>query len=172
MLGSLPIQANNVPPTNTVVTEQTIQEIPVVPEQTLEIIKLKVKRIDISKMALPKKLNTLPKIKLKTPQRASIAGNGYDYGYCTWYAKSKLAWVPNNWGNAHSWAYNARISGYTVSKTPIVNAVAQNSIAPLGHVAVVTAVNKNSVTISEANYIGWNKISSRTVPKSEFVYIY
>jgi len=32
-----------------------------------------------------------------------FGGNGYTYGYCTYYAASRVA-VPSNWGNANTWA--------------------------------------------------------------------
>ena len=105
-------------------------------------------------------------------QRTYSPGNTYSRGYCTWYVKNTLGWVPNGWGNANTWASRARSQGYTVSSTPVVGAVAQTSSGGLGHVAVVTGVSGNSVTITEMNYTGWNRVSSRTAPASSFQYIY
>lgn len=109
----------------------------------------------------------------KAPTRPvrSSSGNTYTYGYCTWYVKNTLGWVPNGLGNANTWASRASAMGYTVSSTPTVGSVAQTSGGPLGHVAVVTAVNGNTVTISEMNYNGWGVVNSRVAPISSFVYI-
>jgi surface antigen len=112
-----------------------------------------------------------PQTPVRTPQNGS-QGNTYTYGYCTWYVKNQLSWVPNGWGNANQWATNARSQGYTVSNTPIVGAVAQTTSGSLGHVAVVIAVGDGTVTVSEMNFTGWNRVSTRTVTVNSFVYIY
>ncbi len=95
--------------------------------------------------------------------------NGYAYGYCTWYVASRIQ-VPNNWGNANTWAYYAALSGWTVSSTPTVGAIAQTSAGYAGHVAIVTAVNDDgTVTISEMNATaGWGRVDTRTLPVSAF----
>ncbi len=88
--------------------------------------------------------------------RAPVYGyNGYDYGYCTWYVASQIA-VPSNWGNASSWAYYARLSGWNVSTAPTVGSIAQTAAAAggEGHVAIVTAVNGNQVQIRDMNNYG------------------
>lgn len=99
---------------------------------------------------------------------AAVAGNRYDYGYCTWYAYNRRAElgrpVGSFWGNATSWASYARASGYRVNHTPAPGAVLQSSNSYYGHVAVVESVNSDgSVTVSEMNYAGWNIISKRTI---------
>lgn len=105
--------------------------------------------------------------------RAAVGGyNGYVRGQCTWYAKNYVGWVPNGWGNASRWDDNARRQGYTVSNTPVVGAIAQHDRGWYGHVAVVTAVNGDRVTITEMNYNGPYKKNTRTVHKSFFRYIY
>jgi len=98
---------------------------------------------------------------------AAVAGNKYDYGYCTWYVYNKRAQigrpVGSFWGNAVTWASYARSSGYTVNNTPAVGAVMQNG-GGYGHVAFVESVGGDgTVTISEMNYAGWNVVSSRTL---------
>lgn len=95
--------------------------------------------------------------------------NGYAYGYCTWYVASRIQ-VPNNWGNANTWAYYAALSGWTVSAAPSVGAIAQTSAGYAGHVAIVTSVNDDgTVTISEMNATaGWGKVDSRTLSASSF----
>ena len=98
---------------------------------------------------------------------AAVAGNKYDYGYCTWYVYNKRANigrpVGSFWGNAVTWASYARSSGYTVNNTPEVGAVLQNG-GGYGHVAFVESVGADgSVTVSEMNYAGWNVVSTRTI---------
>lgn len=112
----------------------------------------------------------------------SYGSNGYIYGYCTWYVADQIS-VPTNWGNASSWAYYARLSGWTVSPTPTVGAIAQTpySISPLGHVAIVRQINSDgTIWVSEMNsrgqvsltntdsWGGWGKIDWRKAPISSF----
>lgn len=102
--------------------------------------------------------------------------NGYDYGYCTWYAANRIP-VPSNWGNANTWDNLARISGWTVSGTPRVGAVAQTNRGYYGHVAVVEAVSPDGTMIkySDMNGLaGFNRVGySGWVPISKFDnYIY
>ncbi|HSX14702.1 MAG TPA: LysM peptidoglycan-binding domain-containing protein [Candidatus Saccharimonadales bacterium] len=104
--------------------------------------------------------------------RLAFSGNGYAYGYCTYYVASRR-YVPSNWGNAAAWYYNAKASGYAVGSAPAAGAIAWTSGGYYGHVAYVEGVSGGMVTVSEMNYNGgWNHISSRTVPASEFRYIY
>ena len=79
---------------------------------------------------------------------ASYGYNGYDYGFCTWYVASQIA-VPDNWGNASSWAYYARLTGWNVSSAPTVGAIAQTPYAAggQGHVAIVDAVSADGTQI-------------------------
>ena len=107
-------------------------------------------------------------------RNASVAGNRYDYGYCTWYAYNRRAElgrpVGSFWGNASTWASYARGSGYIVSRTPSVGAVMQDSYSAggYGHVAVVESVGADgSISISEMNYAGWNVKSYRTLSAGE-----
>ena len=101
----------------------------------------------------------------------SYGSNGYDYGYCTWYVASVIA-VPTNWGNAATWAYYAAQSGWDVSSTPTVGAIAQTSHAAggEGHVAIVDAISADGseVEITDMNggagwghkYTGWESTST------------
>jgi len=97
--------------------------------------------------------------------------NGYDYGYCTWYVATQVA-VPANWGNAATWAYYARLSGWSVSSAPAVGSIAQTADAAggEGHVAIVTGVNPNgTIQIRDMNGLaGWGRVGVGTVPASEF----
>ncbi len=91
---------------------------------------------------------------------ASYGGNGYDYGYCTYYVATKIS-VPNNWGNANTWDNYAAASGWTVSTTPRVGAIAQSDGGYLGHVAYVEAVSADGTMIkySDMNGLaGWGRV--------------
>jgi N-acetylmuramoyl-L-alanine amidase len=96
------------------------------------------------------------------------SNNGYDYGYCTWYVASQIA-VPNNWGNASTWAYYARLSGWDVSSAPTVGAIAQRGGGE-GHVAIVEAVNADgSVTVRDMNgFAGFGRVGMGTVSAGVF----
>jgi surface antigen len=104
----------------------------------------------------------------------SYAGNGYAYGYCTWYAYNKRAQIGKpiggNWGNAVSWARYAAQDGFAVDKNPRSGDVFQigGGWGGLGHVGVVERTNDDgSIYVSEMNYAGWNVISYRTIPASQ-----
>lgn len=108
--------------------------------------------------------------------RAPVYGyNGYDYGYCTWYVASQVP-IPSNWGNAATWSYYAPLSGWGVSHSPRVGAVAQTPFAAggEGHVAIVEAVRGNMIKISDMNGIaGWGNVGTGWQPISKFPnYIY
>ena len=108
---------------------------------------------------------------------ASYGGNGYDYGWCTYYAAQR-AHVPSNWGNASTWDNYARLSGWTVSSRPRVGAVAQSDyMSWAGHVAIVEAVSADGTMIkySDMNGIaGWGQVGySGWVPATTYQhYIY
>lgn len=98
------------------------------------------------------------------------AGNRYAYGYCTYYAFNKRAAagrpIGSNWGNATTWAALASASGFAVNRTPSAGAVFQTSggWGGYGHVGYVESVNPDgSILVSEMNYAGWNRVSSRTI---------
>lgn len=100
----------------------------------------------------------------------NTAGNGYTAGQCTYYVKNRRPDIPNNWGNADQWYYNAQAAGYSVGSQPVVGAIA----AARGemHVAYVEGVSGDMVTISEMNYGGPWVMNTRTVPSHLFLYIY
>lgn len=101
--------------------------------------------------------------------RGAVAGNTYAPGYCTWYAKNMRPDLPNNLGNANTWAARAAAQGIPTGTVPRAGAIGQQGM----HVVYVQRVNGNgTVTISEMNYKGLYVTSTRTVPASSFIYIY
>ncbi len=107
---------------------------------------------------------------------ASYGGNGYSYGFCTYYVASRIA-MPSNWGNANTWDNYARISGWTVSSRPVVGAILQTDSGWAGHVGIVEAVSPDGAQIkySDMNGIsGWGRVGySGWVPTSTYPhYIY
>jgi surface antigen len=96
----------------------------------------------------------------------------YAFGNCTAYAFDRRAElgrpVGAMWGNAGSWAVNARNAGYLVNRSPEAGAVIQDS----GHVAIVEAVLANGdLQLSEMNARvsggGFNIVSGRILPASQ-----
>jgi len=118
-----------------------------------------------------------PKIQAATTQQAPtvtserIYSNDYDYGNCTQFVASKLA-IPDTWGNAIDWLANARQQGYITSTVPRINSVAWFPGSGWGHVALVTAIGPEGVTIEEMNVRGLAVIDSRTIAPQEALYIY
>ena len=106
---------------------------------------------------------------------SASVGNRYAWGNCTWYAYERRAQlgspVGSFWGNANTWAYNARSAGYLVDGNPAPGAVMQNG-GGFGHVSVVESVNPGvSITISEMNGYrfggGFNRIGHGDIPWSD-----
>lgn len=98
--------------------------------------------------------------------------NGYDWGWCTYYAAARSG-APGNWGNASTWAYYARLSGWRVSSAPTPGAIFQTPSGWAGHVGIVEEVSEDGsqMKISDMNgiagfgrvgYSGW--MSSSTYP--------
>ena len=100
----------------------------------------------------------------------SGAGNGFTYGYCTWWVAHKR-YVP--WrGNAAQWWWNARPFGYAEGSSPrpgSIMVMGYSGSSPQGHVAYVESVNPNgSFLVSEMNWWGvpgggWGRVDYRTV---------
>jgi surface antigen len=96
-----------------------------------------------------------------TTQAGAGSGHRFPYGYCTWYVAQRK-YVP--WGgNAGAWLANARASGKATGQTPKAGAIMVSGESRWGHVAVVESVKGNSFTISEMNYAGFGKKSTRTL---------
>ena len=103
---------------------------------------------------------------------ALYGGNGYDYGYCTWWAAQQRLNhglpMPTNLGDAWSWKYRAPSAGLSVSSTPVAGAIIWFPMAYPGHVGFVEAVNADgSITISEMNMRGWGVVDRQTIPASQ-----
>jgi surface antigen len=102
--------------------------------------------------------------------RSSGAGNGFTYGYCTWWVANKRA-IP--WrGNAAQWWWNARVFGFAEGPGPQAGAIMVTGVSgtsPQGHVAYVESVNPGgSFVVSEMNWWGvpgggWGRVDYRTV---------
>jgi surface antigen len=129
---------------------------------------------------------------------ASDQGNGDDYPYkgqCSSLDKWKfnncqctsfVAWrlndaggVPFNnryknqfWGNANNWDSAARNAGLIVDNNPTVGSIAQSDAGGYGHVAWVSKVASDQVTIEEYNFNGNRAYHTRTVRKDKFKYIH
>ncbi|HUD07232.1 MAG TPA: CHAP domain-containing protein [Candidatus Saccharimonadales bacterium] len=105
--------------------------------------------------------------------------NGYDYGYCTWWAAQRRAQVgepvPSNLGNAYSWYELAQAAGIPTGSTPQTHAVIWFGY-DANHVGFVESVNPDgSIVISEMNRVGWAVEDTRTLSASEaasYKYIY
>ncbi|KAL2260680.1 hypothetical protein VTK26DRAFT_5248 [Humicola hyalothermophila] len=76
------------------------------------------------------------------------------------------------WGNANQWDEAARKSGVKVNNTPKPGCIAQTNAGRYGHVAYVSAVNGDKVTIEEYNYARRERYGTRVVNKSAFQYIH
>jgi len=96
---------------------------------------------------------------------SSSGPNHFPWGWCTWYVASRR-YVPWS-GDAHDWYYNAQAYGRPVGKTPVAGAIMVTWESGWGHVAYVESVNGGTFTVSEMNYAGWGRISSRTLTTSQ-----
>lgn len=120
-------------------------------------------------------INALDDMFVKINRYASDAsGNAYADGNCTWYVKSKRPDIGNFWGNANSWYAAAQAQGWNVGTKAKVGAIATTTEGWAGHVAYVEKVSKDGqrVTISEMNWGGLYNMNTRTVPYTDFKYIY
>lgn len=107
--------------------------------------------------------------------------NGYDYGYCTWYAANRRAElgkpVPANLGNASTWKVLSQRAGIPVGSQPQPGSVIWTPPRDYyGHVGIVEQVNADgSVLVSEMNTAGWGVRSTKTLTAEQaaaYSYIY
>jgi surface antigen len=122
------------------------------------------------------------------------ASNGYDYGYCTWWAALRRSQigspVPSNLGNAITWKNLAAAAGLGVGTRPASGAVIWTPVSyGYGHVGFVERVNPDgSIWVSDMNSHGfasmdqnsggaggWGRVSYRYLTPDQaanFWYIY
>jgi surface antigen len=100
-------------------------------------------------------------------------GDNYAFGNCTYWVYMRRAQagdqIPNDWGNAATWAFYAQLQGYVVDHKPAPGAVMQisNVDGGLGHVAYVESVDSNgSWHISEMNVVGFDEVDYKAMPES------
>lgn len=100
---------------------------------------------------------------------AIYGSNGYDYGYCTWYAANRRAQagrpIPSNLGNASTWKVLAQRAGFSVGSVPQAGAVIWTPPRDYyGHVGYVDSVDADgTVHVSEMNVAGWGVVSYKTL---------
>jgi len=114
-------------------------------QRTREKTERKVKEAEHSQMAL----------KAVENYQEARKGNTYIFGYCTYYVKQVRPQTPSGLGNAKEWPVN--------SNKPQVGGVMVSYESSAGHVGFITGVDGDYLTVSEMNYKGFNKISSRTL---------
>lgn len=99
--------------------------------------------------------------------------NGYDYGYCTWYASNRRSEIgrpiPANLGNASTWKSRAQLAGIPVSNVPQPGAVIWTPPRDYyGHVGFVEDVFPDgSVRVSEMNVRGWGVRSEKVLTPAQ-----
>ncbi len=112
---------------------------------------------------------------------AVYGANGYDYGYCTWWAAKRRADVgkpiPSNLGNASTWKVLAQKAGFAIGSVPQKYAVIWTPPRDYyGHVGFVEEVYPDgSILVSEMNTAGWAVKSTKTLSAgdaSRYSYIY
>jgi surface antigen len=103
----------------------------------------------------------------------TFPGDEYAPGNCTYWAYARRAQVgesiPNSWGDASSWSFNATLDGYKVDHVPTQYAIMQTSEVDdgLGHVAFVEGVDPDGTWhISEMNVLGLNTVDHKALPAS------
>lgn len=125
-----------------------------------------------------------PKTTVNATSGKKSSYNWATAGQCTWGALNKWyqseGYYPGGFtGNAMDWAWGAANAGYTVSGTPRTRSIlvmqpGVHGSSSVGHVAWVTAVNGNQVTIIEMNALaGPYNYNTRTLTDiSGMKYIY
>ena len=94
----------------------------------------------------------------------NFVGNLFPGGYCTSYVASRRS-IPWH-GNAGTWYRQAQNYGFATGQEPRAGVIIVTSESWAGHVGIVEAVNGDSVTISEMNFLGYGRISTRTISKN------
>jgi len=123
---------------------------------------------------------SLPTYNLYNAAAPTYGGDGYDYGYCTYWTAMRRIQVgkplPNDLGNASSWPYLAHTFGLSTGNTPQQYAAVVLSMEGEGHVGFVESVNSDgSINISEMNAVGWDRVDYRTISANiadSYIYVY
>lgn len=107
-------------------------------------------------------------------QREVIPGNTYAAGNCTWYAKDRRPDLPNDLGNANTWAVRAAAQGIPTGSKARPGAIGVSLEGYYGHVVYVEAIqpNEGTMTISEMNYGGLYQMNTRTIPEAGWSFVY
>lgn len=112
---------------------------------------------------------------------AIYGGNGYDYGYCTWYVAVRRAQsgrpIPSNLGNASTWLILSQRAGLATGSTPAAGAVIWTPPRDYyGHVGYVESIAEDgTVHVKEMNVRGWGVVSEKYLSPAEaanYRYIY
>ncbi len=116
---------------------------------------------------------------------AQYGYNGYEYGWCTWWAATRRQEIgrpiPANLGDAYTWVARGRMAGLSVSSTPRVGSVIWSNTYYPGHVGFVEEVlSDGSIWVSDMNSYGqvsktdstpaggWNRVSWKKISPSQF----
>src|ERR1022692_3741859 len=96
-------------------------------------------------------------IRNNTSAASELSPYGYDYRNCTDYVAWRLSTLhvkPAQYkglGNAKAWGANASGNGLVDNGVPAVGSVAVDTTGTFGHVAFVTAVKGNTITVAQYN---------------------
>lgn len=106
---------------------------------------------------VPGKISNVKSSSMGKITMQNTGANLYPPGQCTWYAKQRLGWPGNNWGNGAEWAASGRAAGYKVDRSPKAGDLVSFGAGQMvgnwqadpvyGHVAVVEKVNGAARTI-------------------------
>lgn len=130
-------------------------------------------RIRLANEAAAAEAARLEALKQPVKTRGVIPGNGYVEGNCTWYAKSRRPDLPNNLGNANTWATEAAAQGIPTGSRPRPGAIGVSLEGYYGHVVYVESVNGDgTMTISEMNYGGLYQMNTRTISPAGWSFVY
>lgn len=116
---------------------------------------------------------------------AQYGYNGYEYGWCTWWAATRRQEIgraiPANLGDAYTWVSRARLAGLAVSSTPRVGSVIWSNTYYPGHVGFVEEVLADgSIWVTDMNSSGqvsrensapaggWNQVSWKKITPAQF----
>ena len=110
-----------------------------------------------------------PRVKNSEPpvsnRRDYTRKTGFAKGQCTDYVAQKVAVT---WrGNANRWVANASAQGYQVDRTPAAGSILVTNESRYGHVAYIESANGDNFTISEWNYAGRYRKTTRTLSAND-----